>query len=494
MSFLTTLRRRAFPAGELLAGLAAAHVIATLQVYASNRQLYDRMAAVAAAGFLPVPNGNVMPELLQWQTAACGGVLFTLSVGAGLSLLSVVAAWAVPRATAALCVPCGILAGLLVLMNSRGFDPWVTLYFTVVPPLVFTLTRRFLAGHDRGTGGRSLPLRLIALGVVAAGWAGQYDRDLFIDLRDHLLMSNPPGQAVSAFYYRYTLYPAEAFKSLDQKQLRTVEAAADGAPAAGVRTQLIRNDYLPVNDPSAADVEVAVRGDRAAFSRFDQVLEVPLGRWTADPRSVLSELSAKTDRLGPFRAFTFYTVLLAFPSVLFFLAAGAIRVMTGPAARGIVGELVTAVVCALLGLGLLAPFQAGRVAPPSDDRLQASLSATDWPERVAGLKAVRERNIDLFTLAGTTTLAESPHVPERYWLARALGGSKDARAGGVLLHLLEDPSVNVRTMALEAIGQRRDRSAVGPVLDFLNRSHEWYDQMYAYQTLRALGWSQSQSR
>lgn len=494
MSFLHTLRARAFPACELLAGLAAAHVVATLQVVASNRQLYDRMAAVAAAGFLPVPNGNVMPELLQWQTAACGGVLFTLSIGAGLSLLAVVAAWASPRATAALCVPCGILAGLLVMMNSRGVDPWVTAYFALVPPLVFTLTRRFLLGPDGSAARRSLAVRLIALGIVAAGWAGQYDRDLFIDLRDHLLMSNPPGQAVSAFYYRYTLYPAEAFKSLDQKQLRTVETAADIAPAAMVRTQLIRNDYLPVSEPSAADVEVALRGDRAAFSRFDQVVEVPLARLAADPHSVLSEISAKTDRLGPFRAFTFYTVLLAFPSVLFFVAAGGLRLLMSPLARGMRGELVTAVVSVLLGLGLLAPIQAGRVAPPPEDRLQAELNAADWPQRVAALKAVRERNIDLFTLADTANVSTSAHVPERYWLARALGGSKDPRAGGVLLHLLEDPSVNVRTMALEAIGQRRDRSAVGPVLDFLNRSHEWYDQMYAYQTLRALGWSQLRSR
>jgi HEAT repeat protein len=49
-------------------------------------------------------------------------------------------------------------------------------------------------------------------------------------------------------------------------------------------------------------------------------------------------------------------------------------------------------------------------------------------------------------------------------------------------------------MALESLGQRRERAAIGPILEFVKRSHEWYEQMYAYQALRALGWYQARSR
>ena len=55
--------------------MGVAQAIATFQVYASNRELWERMVAVAAAGFLPVPNEHAMPTLLRWK-AACGGLGF----------------------------------------------------------------------------------------------------------------------------------------------------------------------------------------------------------------------------------------------------------------------------------------------------------------------------------------------------------------------------------------------------------------------------------
>ena len=72
--------------------MGLAQAIATLQVYASNHRLFNQMAAVAAAGFLPVPNQGIIPRLLEVETAFWGGLLFTLSTGAGLALASVAAA------------------------------------------------------------------------------------------------------------------------------------------------------------------------------------------------------------------------------------------------------------------------------------------------------------------------------------------------------------------------------------------------------------------
>jgi hypothetical protein len=476
--------------------MGLAQAIATFQVYASNRQLWDRMAAVAAAGFMPVPNEHAMPALLQWETAACGGLLFTLSVGAALALLAVFAAWAFRRPGPWIGLPLAVLTGLLVLMNSHGFDPWVSLYFLLIPPVVFRMTRGVLSEPGRPSVERTLGLRLLALLVLAAGWAGQYDRALFIDLRDHVLMSNAAGHAVSDFYYRYTLYPAEAFKSLDQKLVRTVVLAPDEPRPAHLEQVLVRNDYLPVAPPADADVDAHLAGDRVVFSRSDRtLLEVPLSRFAADPRAFLSEISARTDRWGPFRSFTFFAVLLAFPTTLFLLLAAGLRIVTGPLVRGVGGEILCLALCVLVGIGVLARFHSNRVPPPPPTaELERALGSDAWPERVAALKAARERKIDLFALPGGPELVQSPHVPERYWLARALGASPDPRAPALLLRLLEDPSLNVRTMALESLGQRRERAAIGPILGFLQRSHEWYEQMYAYQALRALGWNQARSR
>jgi hypothetical protein len=46
-------------------------------------------------------------------------------------------------------------------------------------------------------------------------------------------------------------------------------------------------------------------------------------------------------------------------------------------------------------------------------------------------------------------------------------------------------------MALQALAQRRDARAVQPILNLLKTSDEWYDQLYAYQALKALRWDQN---
>jgi hypothetical protein len=293
---LRDIHRATFPAAELLIGLGLAQAIATLQVYASNHRLFNQMAAVAAAGFLPVPTPEVIPGLLSLGTALAGGLLFTLSVGAGLAFLSTAAAWwwagRVPRSRLAAAVPVGIQAALLLLMNSRGFDPWVSLYFIIIPPAVFWVTRRSLARRERPPERWFVLWRLLPVALLALAWSTQYDRSLFIDLRDHLLMSNAAGRSVSSFYYRYTLYPAEVFKPLDQRLIRTVAWPDADPPPADVRQALIRNDYLPVAAAGDADLGLRMEAERMRFTRKGQsVLDTTTTRFLSDPRRALVEIS-----------------------------------------------------------------------------------------------------------------------------------------------------------------------------------------------------------
>jgi hypothetical protein len=57
--------------------------------------------------------------------------------------------------------------------------------------------------------------------VLALLWTSQIDSRFFVDFRDVLLLSNPVGTKINDFYYDYTLFPAEVFKSLEQKLLKT---------------------------------------------------------------------------------------------------------------------------------------------------------------------------------------------------------------------------------------------------------------------------------
>jgi hypothetical protein len=77
----------------LLIGLALAQILASIHVYLSNKDLYDSMMAIKDAGYLPIPNPHVMGKLHKAGPAFFGGLFFTFSIGAAISLLSLALAW-----------------------------------------------------------------------------------------------------------------------------------------------------------------------------------------------------------------------------------------------------------------------------------------------------------------------------------------------------------------------------------------------------------------
>jgi HEAT repeat protein len=87
----------------------------------------------------------------------------------------------------------------------------------------------------------------------------------------------------------------------------------------------------------------------------------------------------------------------------------------------------------------------------------------------------------------------SPHVPERYWLAQALGVSRRPETYKDLLSLLDDSSFNVVYMAYRGLGLKRDRRAVREILSRIKTIDDWYVQDYAYYALKNLGWRQPRS-
>jgi hypothetical protein len=490
-----------FPAAEMLLGLAIAQIIATFQVHASNLSLFAKMTAVAAAGFQAVPGGGVLPRLTGFETAFGGGILFTLSVGAGISILSMAAAWLWARLRKRLRFTAGILAGLwaaVVLgMNREGFDLWVTLYFLLIPPPVFVQTLKHFRDPGRLDGHRFWLTRGIPLAALALAWFTQYDRDLFIDLRDHLLLSNPIGASISSFYYRYTLYPAEVLKPLQQRQIKAVVIKPAGSgPAADVVAQaLIQNDYLPVAAGSKTDLEIEREGDQLRFKQCgESMLDIPVERFLAAPGRTLDDFSSATDRWRAFRGFTFWCVLMAFPIALYSLAFGWLRLLAGVVLPERSAALFTAGACLVLGIGILAHYVLSREPPLPPHDIAAALRSQNWQKQTAALKAMHANHLDVCDVPGHADLSLSPHPQLRYWLGRALAESRCPQASAQLLRLLGDSHLNVRNMALEGLARRNDRSAVRTILRNLQNSKEWYEQLYAYRALRALGWKQSASR
>jgi hypothetical protein len=122
-----------------------------------------------------------------------------------------------------------------------------------------------------------------------------------------------------------------------------------------------------------------------------------------------------------------------------------------------------------------------------------ALASKSWQERVGALRIIERKGLELNSFPSYSRLLTSPHIAERYWLARGLAVSHRPETYGDLLVFLDDPHPNVVSMAFYGLGQRGDRRAISEILNRIRKSYHWYNQWYAYKALRALGWKQKKS-
>jgi hypothetical protein len=322
------------------------------------------------------------------------------------------------------------------------------------------------------------------------------DSTLFVGMRDSLLLSNPVGIRLNDFYYDYTLYSAEAFKSLDQRLLRTCDLKDLGETplARSLEQVLIGHDYLPVRSEGGADLKIRKAGDFLAFlHRGETVFRITASAFFADPGKALLEFSAKTDRYGFFRRFTFLSLVIGFPISLYVLLYSLLRLILSLFLAIGASGMTAAVLCGAIGLALVVPVSSMGGAKIDPNKLADVLQAPHWQDRVAALKLVERQGLDLGDFPIYRRLTDSTHIAERYWLTRALGVSRRPETYREIIHFLDDPHPNVVAMAFYALGRRGDPGAMDEIKRRLQTSEHWYSQWYGYKALRTLGWKQAPS-
>jgi hypothetical protein len=489
-----------YVAKAVFAGLCATQILATFHVYVSNQRLFETVTAVKEAGYMAIPNALVTPTLKAMGPAFWGGLFFTLSIGAGLSIFTVIVAWVwdrlLTRSRAWLPLILGLWLAPVVAVNSQGLSVLATAYFLIVPFVVFLAT---LKGIPPETAQRIWFSRLVPLApivVLTVIWTAHADRFLFLNIRDFLLLSNPVGQKVDRFYYRYTLYPAQVFKTLQQKTLRTcrVTTTKDSAEMERLQKVLTENDYLPIEKKGPEDLEIVVSENKLALKQADQeVVQTTLQQFFTGPRKALNDFSTQVDTHGPFRQATIICLVVGFPVLLYLTVFSLLQFTFGFFVSPPRSFVITGCLCFLIGLALLAPLRFGRSKTIAAGKVSEALHAPAWQQQVSGLRAVVDEKLEISDFDGFDNLLSSDHLPVRYWLAKALGVSRQQETYHSIITLLDDPHPNVVSMAFHALAQRRDRRVVKTILERIKTSDHWYNQWYAYRTLRALGWRQKKA-
>ena len=487
----------------VLTGLSIAQLVAMAQVYFSNLQLFGKVSALHQAGYLEIPTLQSLQRLGTLAPAVFGGLFFTLSTGAGLTLATIGVVWIwhnlSQRNRPILILLLIIWVAGLLMVNLNGFNLFGSLYFALIPTGVSLVYLRCLPPETDRKGLLNRLLPLYPLAFLAIIWGTQADNRLFINIRDFLLLSNPVGKSVNDFYYRYTLYPAEAFKSLEQKLQRPIRLT-DIRPAAlgrRVASQMRYRDYLVVGNDEPVELQIKKTGDDLDWlNNGTRILAVTPESFFSNPNAVLAQYSRQTDRSAFLRTFTFFGILFAFPILLYCGVYGILRLLMGLFLQPSRATLLSSILCFLIGIVLLVPVYQGGRRPVNAENLAAALDAADWRERVAALKLIERRQMDITDYPSYKKSISSRYLPERYWLAHALGVSKEDRTINDLFKLLDDPQPNVVCQALYALGKRggdKRSDVIEKILAKIRSTNSWYVQRYAYLALRSLGWQQPAS-
>jgi hypothetical protein len=496
------MKRRLYAPAVLVVGLLSAQIVATAHVYLSNLDLLQATEAVMRSGYLAVPNARVAEHLNSMATAMAGGLFFTLSVGAGLSLATLIGAWlwdrAFRRRPTATFFYLLIWAAGIILVNDNGWNLVATAYLVVVPLVTGVAAIQFLPARTTLVSPSGVFWPVSAAIILALLWGLVLDRHMFSNIRDHLLLGNRPGQSITDAYYAYTLFPAEAFKSLEQKQIRTciLGSSLDRANWTRLERTVRAHDYLPIPAGYPADLTIGQQTDNKRFSLENNrqtILSVPTDDLLGNPGKALAAFSHQRDRNRMFRTLTLVCLLLGLPLVLFSFLFSVLGVLPNLFLTVAVSDVIAAICCIVVGGILLVPVYQGHTATALPADPSKAISAPSPAARIAALRLACEEQRDIAPAAKRDGIKDSPHVAERYWLARSLAYTRDPAAHDMLLALADDPAPIVACQALWALGERKNLAAVPEIIQRINSSSHWYIQMYGYRALRTLGWVQPRS-
>ena len=493
------MKRYFFTGRVFLPGIIVAQIIATIQVYLSNRAHFHSIEMLKSAGFLIIPNPLTMHRLLEFSTAFYGGLFFTLTIGAALSLIAFCSAWIwvriFLRKKIILLFYLIFWSLLIIEINSKGFYPVKTSYFLFIPLIVFFAARRYMPEQSIKTG------RLVKAGYIipalglAFFWILQVNSGLFINIRDYLLLSNSPGIRINDFYYRYTLYPALVIKSLEQRTLKTCRFTNidDSSLQDRLKKELTDYDYLEVNETGPVDLTLEIKDNELIlYNKGEIVLDTSVKEFLAKPGYILNEFSSRIDSNGFFRSFIFFSLLTGFPAVLIILYYTLTGIILSAFLDCRRAAIVSVFLCLITGIIISVIYNYNADRKVNENNLSESLNSAHWQDRVTALKIIDRKKLNIVSYGEYKKFLSSPHIPVRYWLAKSLGQNRNPGTCKDLLKLLDDPCPNVVCMAYQSLGKRGEKGSIREILKRIKISGHYYEQWYAYRALRSLGWNQAE--
>ena len=488
----------------LFSGLLFFQSISSLKIHSTNQGLVETMTAAINQGYLAVPGPKILPLLDTMKSSLAGGLFFTLTVGAFVCLLSLAAACiylALPRMRRELGIVFFlVLSAALVTINLEDFLVFETAAMVAASATTFFVCCFFFKNHSPALSLKHLAIHGIfplILAVLLFVLPQNKDSRIFSDFRDTFLMSNPLGMTINDFYYTHTLSPAEVFKSLDQKQIKSCHLVLDGVNEMHrpqIEQALLSRDFLILDSVKNPDLVVRAQDQNLLFYRDGkEISTMRLIDFMASPSDLIKNYSKATDSYAPYRKIVGLSLISGLPLLMYILMHGLFFAGLSLAVKGPKAPLAASVCCFAVGLACFFLLYTSTKEPVEGSNIRTLLSSPSLNQRVSALQFLAEHNLDLTFYPAALKSMESPSVLERYWFARAAHKSRDPLIFSKIIALVDDVHPNVACQAFYTLGMMGNVDSVPVIERKIVEARNWYVQWYAYKALKRLGWTQQRS-
>lgn len=409
-------------------------------VYFSNQDLLNTITIIKQTRHLIVPNAHVMPSLERFLPAFFASLFITLTAGIVVSLM--------------MCC----------------------LAMPIVKPRVFK------------TQNSSLFFLICIAGFVISGLIYFFlaDKSIFLRARDYLFLSSRPGILMNNFYYKYTLYAAQAVNSPLQAQMKTCWIDSQVPEKTQVKNILLKSGWITIPDKSKAFLRIEISGKNLAFQNNNQtIVSVSEKKFMNDPIHYLKKFSQKTDHLFFLKALCFVGLFFMLPFVCFMILFATLfflyNLLTG---YNLAVFFAGVSMVAVAGTALLYLYP---ITGSKDMKsLKAMLASQKSRPRIEALRIVYTKKADLWQFQEYLNQSlQDRSIAEKYWILKILSNSCTAKNIHVIKDLIQDKALNVRYSAIKALSSCDCSDASKQLFKKIaETSRQWYEQYYALNAFR----------
>ncbi|MBF0572197.1 MAG: HEAT repeat domain-containing protein [Desulfamplus sp.] len=333
-------------------------------------------------------------------------------------------------------------------MKGEGF--YTAAYTIFIPFVIFyilnllsanTICRLLNSTELKSNQKLSIAIMAISISIIAILYYFNCDKDFFLRVRDYLILSSKLGEVFNDFYYRYTLYAAEAVRPASYKLMRVLSLI-------GLTIILPTIVYLTFFFINLYSINLIIKKVKIYKNMATEAINI-----SAIIAGVINIVIALFIFYRLYPTYTIPKHILTTKAMLYHQQDYRIRV------EGLKKLCRSDVV-----------YTKRRVNTNGDN-------IWNYPEFIA---TMIKQNDPTYKING--------NIVEKYWLANAFGAAKKLDALPYLENLINDPSINVQCAAIEAMASIAVNNSNLDISHFFKdkivNSNELYVQKRAHNALK----------